>query len=156
MPKCPSCAAEIQQGWPYCPACGKLYYVSAGPSYTATWIFAGIGLLAVLFYWAVMNGNTETSTPIPPPKPTPDEAAILIEHCGKPDLDSVISAGLQPERWSLLYRSPKVKAVFERDTTRSLAEWKNVKYFDPASGKRLNSQQVLKRLPCAATAATPP
>lgn len=157
MLKCPSCAAEIRQGWQYCPACGKLPKISTGPSYSATWIFAGIGLLAVLFYWAAMSGNTETSTPVLQPKPVPDDAAILIEHCGKPDVDSIIPARVQPtapKRWSLLYRSAKVRAVFESDSTQSSAGWRNVKYFDAVSGKLLNPQQVLKRLPCAVKAAS--
>jgi hypothetical protein len=157
--KCPNCAAEIQQGWPYCSACGKIANVSVGPSYAATWMFAGIGLLAVLFYWAAMNGYIQTATPIPPPpKPVLDDAAILIEHCGKPDMDSIIPARMQPrapERWSLLYRSVKVRAVFERDAPQSSGGWKNVRYFDPVSAKQLNSQQLLKRLPCAVRSSSP-
>jgi hypothetical protein len=133
--------------------------VSAGPSYTATWLFAGIGLLAVLFYWATLNGNIQTATPIPSPTPVLDAAARFVQHCGKPDMNSVIPASLQPkapERWSLLYRSARVKAVFERDSPQSLDGWKNIRYFDPASRKQLNSQQVLKRLPCAVNTAPLP
>jgi hypothetical protein len=157
--KCPSCATQIPEGWPYCPACGKVPTVSAGPSYTATWLFAGIGLLAVLFYWATLNGNIQTATPIPSPTPVLDAAARFVQHCGKPDMNSVIPASLQPkapERWSLLYRSARVKAVFERDSPQSLDGWKNIRYFDPASRKQLNSQQVLKRLPCAVNTAPLP
>jgi hypothetical protein len=121
-------------------------------------MIVGIGLLAVLFYWAAMNGNTETATPVSPPKPALNDAAILIEHCGKPDLDSIIPARMQPtapERWSLLYRSAKVRAVFERDASQSPGGWKNVRYIDPVSAKQLNSQQLLKRLPCAVRSSSP-
>jgi hypothetical protein len=133
--------------------------VFSSPSYAATWVVVGIGLLAVLFYWAAMNGYRETATPVAPPKPVLDDAAILIEHCGKPDVDSLIPASWQPrapERWSLLYRSPKVRASFERDTVQGSGGWKNVKYFDPVSGKQLTSQQVLRRLPCAVKTALSP
>jgi hypothetical protein len=91
-------------------------------------LFAGIGLLAVLF-WAAMNGNTQIATPTPSPTPILDAAARFVQHCGKPDMDSVIPASLQPkapERWSLLYRSARVKAVFERDSPQSSDGWKNV------------------------------
>jgi hypothetical protein len=149
--KCPSCAAQIPEGWPYCPACGKVPTVSAGPSYSTTWIFAGIGLFAVLFYWAAINGSTQTANPAPSPTPVLDAAARLVQHCGKPDMDSVIPTSLPkaPERWSLLYRSARVRAVFERDNSQSSGRWTNVRYFDPTTRKQLNSQQVLKRLPCA-------
>jgi hypothetical protein len=156
--KCPSCAAEIPEGRPYCLTCGKVPAVPAGPTYGATWMFAGIGLLAVLIYWAAMNGNTQTAAPAPSPTPVLDAAARFVQHCGKPDMDSAIPASLQPkapERRSLLYRSARVRAVFERDAPQSSDGWKNVKYFDAASRKQLNSQQVLKRLPCVASTAPP-
>jgi hypothetical protein len=117
----------------------------------------GVGLLAALFYWAAMRGNTETSIPVLQPKPALDDAAIMIEHCGKPDVDSISPARLQPKapkRWSWLYRSAKVRAVFENDSAQSSTGWKNVKYFDAVSGKLLNPQQVVKRLPCVVKAAS--
>jgi hypothetical protein len=150
--KCPNCAAEIQQGSPYCPSCGKVPKVSAGPSYQAAWLFVVIGLLAVGCYWVAVTASKEAETPTPSPTPALDAAARLVKQCGKPDMDSIIPAKLQPktpERWALSYRSARVRAVFERDAPQSSDGWKNVKYFDPASKKQLNSQQVLKRLPCA-------
>jgi hypothetical protein len=131
--------------------------VIAGPSYTASWAFALIGLFAVFVSWSVINTSREEAIrATPSPTPTVDGAAKLIQHCGKPDLDSVIPATPQTkgvERFALLYRSAKVRAVFERDSLQSPDGWKNVKYLDPASGKQLNSQQVAKRLSCAVSIA---
>ncbi len=151
--KCPNCAADFQQGWPYCPACGKVPKVSDGPSYQAVWLFALIGLLAVGFYWVASTANKEAAIrATPSPTPVLDAAGQFVQHCGKPDGQTFLPAKPQTrqlERTSLLYRSARVKAVFERDSPQSPDGWKSVKYLDPASGKQLNSQQIVKRLPCA-------
>jgi hypothetical protein len=118
-----------------------------------------IGLLAVGCYWVAGTASKESETPTPSPTPALDAAARLVKQCGKPDMDSIIPAKLQPrapERWSLLYRSARVRAVFERDSLRSSDGWKNARYFDPTSKKQLNSQQVTKRLPCAVSTTTLP
>jgi hypothetical protein len=152
MYKCPSCAADIQQGSPYCPTCGRLPKVSAGPSYGAVWIFGVVGLLAVGLYWAAITASQEARHATQTPTPTLDASARLIQQCGKPDGQNSIPAKPQTrqfERLVLSYRTARVKAVFERDTPQSSEGWKNVKYFDPATGKPMNSQQIMKRLPCA-------
>ena len=157
--KCPNCATEIQEASRYCAACGKVPKVSSGPSYSTTWMFAIIGLCVVGFYWVAVTASRESAGPAPTPSPVPDSAATLIQHCGRPDKDSITPANLQPkasDRLSLLYRSARVRAVFERDAAQRSGGWKNVTYFDPASGKQLNSQQILKRLPCAATSTPSP
>jgi hypothetical protein len=89
------------------------------------------------------------------PTPTLDAAARLVRDCGQPTGQTFLPARPQKkqlERNTLLYRSAKIKAVFERDSLSSDG-WKNVKYYDLTSGKQLNSQQIAKRLPCAVTAA---
>jgi hypothetical protein len=134
--------------------------VSAGPSYQAVWLFAIFGLCAVGVYWVAVTTSKDMETSaIASPTPALNAAVQLVQHCGKPGRDSISPAKLQPkapERWSLFYKSARVKAVFERDTPQNTDGWKNVKYFDPASGKQLNSQQVLKRLPCAVSTTPSP
>lgn len=160
MYKCPNCAAETQQGSPYCPSCGKVPKVSAGPSYQAVWLFAVFGLLAVACYWGAVTASKEAETrATPTPTPALDTVALLVQHCGRPDGQRVLPAKLQMkqlERQSILYRSARVRAIFERDTPQSPDGWKNVKYFDSVSGKQLNSHQIMKRLPCAASTAPAP
>ena len=155
--KCPNCAAEIEQGSPYCPSCGKIPKVPAGPSYQAAWLFAVFGLLAVGIYWAALTANKEDAIrATPSPTPTPDAAVLLVQHCGNPDGLSFLPAQpkkKQLERKSMLYRSARVRAVFERDTPQSPDGWKNVKYFDSVSGKQLNAQKIPNRLPCAVNVA---
>jgi len=116
-------------------------------------MFALISLLAVGCYWVAVTASKETGVSATPlPTPALDAAAQFIQRCGRPDVDSIAPAKLQPrapERWSLLYRSAKIRAVFEREASEPSTGWKNVKYFDPTSGKQLNSHQVLTRLPCA-------
>lgn len=157
--KCPSCAAEIQGDRPYCPSCGKSPKVVSGPSYRATWIFAFVGLLVILFYWMAITGNDQPASSAPPPRPTLDDAAKLIANCGKPDADSITPAKLRPkvpERRTLLYKSAKVRAVFQKDAAQPTAGWKSARYLDPTSMKQLNQQQVSKRLPCAVSVASSP
>jgi hypothetical protein len=158
MYKCPSCAAEVQQGSPYCGACGRVFKVSAGPSYGAAWMFAMVGLLVVGLYWAAIITSQEAKHATQTPTPTLDASARLIQQCGKPEGQNSIPAKpqtRQSERLVLSYRTARVKAVFERDTPQSSDGWKNVKYFDPATGKPMNSQQIMKRLPCAVSVTNP-
>jgi hypothetical protein len=94
---------------------------------------------------------------VPPalPAPTPDDATVLVQRCGNPDRDSITPGKMEkktPESRWLLYSSARVRAGFERDS-QSPGAWKSVGYFDPVSKKRLESTQVLKRLPCAASGA---
>jgi hypothetical protein len=100
-----------------------------------------------------MNASKEEAIrEIPTPTPTLDGAATLIQHCGKPDMDSVIPATAQTkgiERFALLYRSARVRAMFERNSPQSPDGWKSVGYFDSISRKPLSPQQLAKRLPCA-------
>jgi hypothetical protein len=118
-------------------------------------MFAVVGLLSVGVYWvAVTASQEEAARATPTPTPALDAAARLVQQCGRPDGQNPIPAKphtKQLERQSLLYKSARVKAVFERDSPQSADGWKNVKYLDPISGKQLNSQQIAKRLPCSVT-----
>jgi hypothetical protein len=120
-------------------------------------MFVLVGLLAVLVYWsAVTTSQEDAARATPTPTPALDAAERLIQQCGRPDVQSPIPAKPntnQLERESLLYRSARVKAVFERDSPQSLDGWKNVKYLDPTSGKQLTPQQIAKRIPCAVSTA---
>lgn len=134
--------------------------MTAGPSYQAAWLFAVVALLAVGIYWAAMTANKEAAIhATPSPTPTPDAAARLAQHCGNPDGLAFLPAKPQTkqlERQSMLYRSARVKVVFERNTPQSPDGWKNVKYIDSVSGKQLTPQQIAKRLPCAVSTAPLP
>ncbi len=156
MVKCPHCAADFQQGWPYCPSCGKVPRVAAGPSYYAVWLFAILGLGAVGIYWIAYTAASEQAIQATPtPTPFLDAAARLTRDCGQPTGQTFLPAkpqNKQHERNTMVYKSARVKAVFERDSPQSSDGWKNVKYFDAASGKPLIPQQVAKRLPCAVSA----
>jgi hypothetical protein len=147
--KCPSCGVGIQEGRPFCSACGKVPNVISGPSYGPTWAFVLIGLLVVLFAVGIRNARV-AAVPASVPTPAPDDAAILIQRCGKPDSDSTVpgkSRTSAPERRWLLYSAARVRVGLEQDS--QAGAWKSVGYFDPASKKRLDSKQVLKRFPCA-------
>lgn len=132
----------------------------AGPSYQAAGLFAVLGLLAVGIYWAAVTANKEAVIRAQPtPTPTLDAAARLVQLCGNPDVLAFLPAQpkkKQLERESLFYKLARVKAVVERDAPQSPDGWKNAKYFDSASGKQLNSQQIMKRLPCALSTAPSP
>jgi hypothetical protein len=158
--KCPNCTAEIQKASPYCLSCGKVPKVSSGPSYSLSWLFAVIGLCIVGIYWIGVTASREEAVrAIPTPTPVLDAAARLAQQCGRPDGQNPIPAKPQTkqlERQVLLYKLARVKAVFERDSPQSSDGWKNVKYLDATSGKQLNSQQMMKRLPCGVRIAPPP
>lgn len=151
--KCPHCAADFQQGWPYCPSCGKVPGIAAGPSYYAVWLFAIFGLCAVGVYWvAITTAKEQAIHATLTPTPTLDAAARLVRDCGQPTEQAFLPAKPQKkqlERKTVVYKSAKIKVVFERESPQSSDGWKNAKYFDAASGKQLNSQQIAKRLPCA-------
>jgi len=150
--KCPSCGAEIQAGHPYCSACGKAPKISSGPSYQATAILAFAGLLLILCYGLAAMVNNQPVNPTAPPKPAPDEASELIARCGKPNRDVTSPAKLPsvPERRWLFYKSKNITATFDR-AQQGTATWNDVRYFDHVSKRKLNQQQVAKRLPCALT-----
>jgi len=147
--KCPSCGIDIQEGRPFCSACGRVPKAISGLSYGPTWLFLIVAVLGVLF-WAGIRNSQIGATPIPVPTPAPDDAAVLVQRCGKADGDFVApgKSDKEPERRWLLYNSGKVRTAFERDSQRP-DSWKKIGYFDAASKKPLTAKQVLKRLPCA-------
>jgi hypothetical protein len=145
--KCPNCGVDLQEGRPFCPACGKVRKIATRPSYAPTWIFLVVGLLVALF-WAGFKNSPTTVVAVPLPTPTPDDAMALVQQCGNPDKDLTVppkSETRTPERRWLLYSKARIRAGFEQES----GAWKKIGYFDPVSRRRLELTQVMKRFPCA-------
>src|SRR5947209_8503535 len=85
---CPICNREEASG--YCHYCGANPRPVVGPSLKSSILFGVFGLALILFWniFAISYRDSQpTSQPMPPTQPKPDDAQMLISHCGKPDGD---------------------------------------------------------------------
>jgi hypothetical protein len=86
--------------------------------------------------------------PIATPGP-PDDAAALIDKCGKPDLetDKQNPPGDLAQR-AFLYRKAGVKVIFARPPDGSERGWRAVAIVDAKTGKPIPVRTLPQRMPC--------
>lgn len=156
MAACPTCGTSLDGAVWFCPHCGSLPSPPTPFSHGNSIILAVVLFLFVIVWKAVTIVPTTTQTTQPVIPEPPDGAAVLISHCGQPDLDNAGAGnGAQEEmvKRSLLYRKGRLKMVFVRVTPSS--PWRMQGAVDARTLKPLRSEQVAKRLPCAASQTIP-
>jgi len=149
MATCLNCKSQCLDTALYCPSCGSLRQSQPRYSYSGSILF-GIGLLGFIAIWEIAtlvptsNGNAAQIAPEPP-----DEAAVLIASCGKPDVDRVAPGkGVSESNRLFIYRKAGVKITFGSESASSV-RWKRLSIVDSKTSKPLTTEKIAKRLPCA-------
>jgi hypothetical protein len=147
MAQCTECSSTYQVGAAFCPNCGTQTKPPKSISYASS-IMLGIGLLALVLFWQTASIPTPANTarivshPLPP-----DEAAMIITACGKPDADENDAPRPDPNRRWLIYRKARVRTMFVRPSAN--VPWKREAMLDSKTLRPLAPEVLTKRLPCA-------
>ena len=145
----PSAARPTKVGAPFCPNCGARTQAQRPISYAGS-IVLGVGLLALMFFWQIASVPTPANPAQSVSQPPPDEAAMLIAACGKPDSDHSAENDQprsDPNRRWLIYRKARVRGMFVRSGAN--APWKRQAMQDTKTLRPLAPEALTKRLPCA-------
>src|SRR5438094_7631957 len=148
MAQCTECSSTYHSGALFCPNCGIRTRALQPVSYAST-IALGVGLFVLVFFWQIASVPTppaNTAQVVSQP-PYPDEAALIIAACGKPDSDhSADNDELRPDpnRRSLIYRRARVKAMFSRREMN--APWRRQAVLDTRTLRPLAPEVLTQRL----------
>src|SRR5262245_31839393 len=143
MAQCTECHSTYSEGALFCANCGALTKASNPIPYTGSVLLA-TALLGLIFCGSWLQPPLSSNAAVTAPAPPPDEAAVLIEKCGKPDVDSVSNS--YPVHRTLVYRREKVKAVFGRLEN---SPWARQDMLDTRTQKAISAEMLKRRLPCA-------
>ena len=149
MATCFNCKSQYPDAALFCPSCGSVPESPARESYSGS-ILLGVALLALILVWQVASltpTSGENQAPVAPEPP--DEAAALINSCGRPDLDRISPDNeVQKSSRFLLYRKAGVKAMFNHGSSSARA-WRLKAMVDARTLKPITADKLARRLPCA-------
>jgi hypothetical protein len=146
MKNCP-CGKTVASNARVCPNCGNRFthpFVKALAWFIGVTI--GVSIITAIVSDSESHSVKTSSTPASAVKPIQDEAALVIQNCGKPDREFLEKASGATIR-HLVYRRFKTELFFFSDA--AMPQWRLGNAFVPNRDEDITMEEANRRMPCA-------